>query len=158
VNTASARFSAINLSSPWRHSVPLPSGSFDQADRQQIPYHYTGILWAEFVEPPTPEVPIHGGAGGRARTYRYIGAREYELEKKIVRVLIEEEKPSGGVEYKEVEWQPDASWQALMAAIEAITVELGNFDGTLERSKLLRDELKRLKKKRNQRIILLAIE
>lgn len=158
MNTASARFSAINLSSPWRHSVPQPDGSFDQADRQHIPYHYSGILWGAFVPPPAPEPGT--GAGGRARRgrARFIGAPIYEPEKKTVRVLLEEQKPGGGVEYKEVEWKPSASWEALNTAIEAILGELGNFDGTLERSALLRKELKRLKKKRNQKIILLAIE
>ena len=43
-------------------------------------------------------------------------------------------------------------------AIEAIQTELGNFDGSLERSEVLRKELKRLKKRRNQKIIMLAIE
>ena len=112
----------------------------------------------EQTTPPPPVTPPSTGSGGRSKTYRYIGAPVYEPEKRIVRVLIEEEKPSGGVEYKKVEWKPDTSWQALMAAIEAINTELGNFDGSLERSTLLRKELKRLKKKRNQRIILLAIE
>jgi hypothetical protein len=74
----------------------------------------------DIVIPP----PSAGGVAGRR--YRYIGPRYYEPETKTIRVLIEEEKPSGGVEYKEVEWETDASWLAMMAAIEAITVELGN--------------------------------
>ena len=111
------------------------------------------------VAPPVSSVapPTTAGSLARGRIYRYLPVR-YELEERKVRVVIQEEKPSGGVEYKEVEWKPDASWQALLTAIEAIQKELGSFDGSLERSALLRKELKRLKKKRNQRIILMAIE
>lgn len=117
---------------------------------------FQGATPGEEVTPPPPAAGT--GSGGRRRTYRYIGTPVYEPEKKIVRVLVEEEKSSGGVEYKEIEWKPEASWQALMAAIEAIQTELGNFDGSLQKSELLRKELKRLKRKRNQKIILLAIE
>lgn len=117
-------------------------------------------VWREGAFTPPVVTPPGSGAGGlagRKPRYRFLGAPSYEPERKIVRVTLEEETPRG-VEYKEVEWKPDASWEALDAAISAIMSELGNFDGSLKKSELLKAELKRLKNKRNLRIIMMAIE
>lgn len=46
MDTAVKRQSAIGVSLPWR-GPPLPSGSVDQGDRQQLGYVYRGILAEE---------------------------------------------------------------------------------------------------------------
>jgi hypothetical protein len=46
LDTRNKRSSAINVSSPWRGMLPVPDGSLDQGDRQQVGLHYRGILSA----------------------------------------------------------------------------------------------------------------
>lgn len=46
LDTRNKRSSAINVSIPWRGQLPDPNGSINQADRQQVGLHYSGILAA----------------------------------------------------------------------------------------------------------------
>lgn len=46
LDTALKRGSAINVGSPWRAFLPLPDGTIAAADRQVIPFVYSGILAA----------------------------------------------------------------------------------------------------------------
>lgn len=43
-DTAGKRGSAMNLTMPWRCSIPLPDGAIAQPDRQHVSYMYSGIL------------------------------------------------------------------------------------------------------------------
>lgn len=45
MDTATKRFGAVNLGSPWRNTVPAPDGSFGAGDRQTLTYLYPGILF-----------------------------------------------------------------------------------------------------------------
>lgn len=43
LSTAKGRYSAVNLTCPWRSPVVIPDGSIDQTDRQQVVYAYSDI-------------------------------------------------------------------------------------------------------------------
>lgn len=43
IDTANKRASAINVSSPWRSSLPFPDGVIAQLDRQHTAFMYAGI-------------------------------------------------------------------------------------------------------------------
>lgn len=45
VDTPSKRFSLLEMDFPFSMNLPVPSGSFDQGDRQQLLHGYSGILW-----------------------------------------------------------------------------------------------------------------
>ena len=45
-DTANKRYSAINISSPWRGVLPFPDGAISQGDRQAAMFLYSGILAA----------------------------------------------------------------------------------------------------------------
>ncbi len=44
MNTANKRASAIGIALAVRLVLPVPDGTIDQADRQQVAYSYAGIL------------------------------------------------------------------------------------------------------------------
>lgn len=44
VDTDNKRFSAMNISCPWRGIAILPSGTIGQAARQAVLFMYSGIL------------------------------------------------------------------------------------------------------------------
>jgi len=50
IDTRNKRLSIMNLGQPWRTTLPIPSGSFSQGDRQQLLYGYSGILWGADVD------------------------------------------------------------------------------------------------------------
>lgn len=52
LDTEQKRISGIAVSSPWRSILPPPSGSVTSADRQQVPYYYSGIA----ANPPNPNI------------------------------------------------------------------------------------------------------
>lgn len=54
VDTPRKRFSIMEMDSPFSINIPIPDGSFDQRDRQQLLDGYAGILWAE----PLPSINI----------------------------------------------------------------------------------------------------
>ena len=43
IDTAAKRFSAINVSCPWRGVSVLPDGTIGQGDRQAAAFLYSGI-------------------------------------------------------------------------------------------------------------------
>ena len=45
IDTREKRFSMMTLGDIWQPSVPIPSGAFDQGDRQSLLHGYAGILW-----------------------------------------------------------------------------------------------------------------
>lgn len=88
MDTATKRYSAINVGSPWRGVLPLPDGSIDAGDRQIVPFLYNGILAGEAEEQPEvvvqPQQPQSQPAGGvyaplRKRKPRRIVFLEQEL-------------------------------------------------------------------------------
>jgi hypothetical protein len=44
IDTALKRFSAMNISNPWRSVLPLPDGTIDADDRQVVSLLYSGVL------------------------------------------------------------------------------------------------------------------
>ena len=44
IDSRNKRSSAINVGSPWRGMLPAPDGTLNQADRQHVGLHYSGIL------------------------------------------------------------------------------------------------------------------
>jgi hypothetical protein len=108
---------------------------------------------------PIVVVPPSGTPGGAARRPgRVFGAPYFEEEKKQrVEVLLEKTTPSGA-EFQSVSWEADATLSELQQAIKAVLDEMGNLDATMAQSEMLRRKLKAFKKKRNMRIIMMALE
>lgn len=75
MDTPSKRASAIGVALPTRLVLPIPDGSVEAGDRQNVAYCYAGIVAGELREPPAPSF-----AGGR--TFHPQGA--FRL-KKLVR-------------------------------------------------------------------------
>ncbi len=44
VDTTNKRYSAMHIGLPWRTSLPIPDGTIDQGDRQQVAWLYRGVL------------------------------------------------------------------------------------------------------------------
>jgi hypothetical protein len=59
VDTRDKRASAIGGALPWRGLLPLPGGGLDQTARQQLAFHYRGILAA--LPPPPGVVEVIDG-------------------------------------------------------------------------------------------------
>lgn len=61
-DTAAKRYSAMNMSSPWRGLCVVPNASIPVGERQAVMFWYSGISFgaAVPVEPPPtfPEYPI----------------------------------------------------------------------------------------------------
>lgn len=57
-DTAVKRYSAINISCPWRGINPPPDGSIDQGDRQVVMFMYSGILAGGAVVVTTRRKPV----------------------------------------------------------------------------------------------------
>lgn len=45
IDTRAKRFSMMTFGDIWQPSIPTPSGSFDQGDRQHLLHGYSGIVW-----------------------------------------------------------------------------------------------------------------
>jgi hypothetical protein len=58
-DTAAKRYSAMNLSCPWRGLNVVPNVAIPQGERQAVMYYYSGILWS--------------GGGGGGHKYRVVG-------------------------------------------------------------------------------------
>lgn len=54
MDTAAKRFSIIGFSIGRGVTIPLPTGTVDQADRQWFLWNYVGILWSEGSIDPGP--------------------------------------------------------------------------------------------------------
>ena len=52
IDTALKRGSAVHVMMPWRSMLPVPDSTIDQADRQVVPFMYSGIL-AGVIVPAT---------------------------------------------------------------------------------------------------------
>lgn len=100
-------------------------------------------------------LPAVGTGSGGKRGGRFVGAFDDE-QRHDLKLLLEEATPLG-VKYEEVVWNEDISLKELNEAIRAIAEQLGDVNLSMERSVLLRRKLKKLKNKRNQRIIFLSI-
>ena len=73
LDTRLKRLSGIQPSIPWRGYLPTPDGTVDQADRQVIPFLYSGISAGAFVPPviiPTTTPSVAGRP--RRRTTRLL--------------------------------------------------------------------------------------
>lgn len=60
IDTRDKRSSSISVSLPWRGLLPVPDGALNQADRQHVGLHYSGVL----ADPPGGAVtggPLVGG-------------------------------------------------------------------------------------------------
>lgn len=66
-DTALKRYSAMNISSPWRGLNVAPDVTIPQGERQAVMFFYSGILWGE-----APET----GSGGEES---FIGAIQNDL-------------------------------------------------------------------------------
>ena len=108
--------------------------------------------------PPVP--PPNTGSGGRRGGRGRIGRAGGDFsDQHDFKVLIEEyDRNQKILKYIETKWVAKATWKQIDEAIAVINEELGNLEESSEKSQLLRKALKHIKKKRNQRIILLSIE
>lgn len=65
MNTANKRASAIGFGLAIRLVLPIPDGTIDQADQQDVAYSYAGIL----ATAPVVVVPPVASQGGGGRTF-----------------------------------------------------------------------------------------
>jgi hypothetical protein len=70
-DTFDKRSAAVGVSLPFRAQLPLPAGSFDQADRQQLGYYSRAVLFgAEELEATTPGGTFRRRDADAARVFR----------------------------------------------------------------------------------------
>ena len=55
IDTATKRYSALNVNSPWRGSNLVPNAAFPQGSRQAAAYLYSGILAGGYTSSPSNE-------------------------------------------------------------------------------------------------------
>lgn len=76
IDSASKRASAMNISCPWRSSLPLPDGTIDQGDRQHAAFMYSGILAGIPQADPIVDTGTYARIGFSEGTYNRQGHSE----------------------------------------------------------------------------------
>lgn len=113
LDTALKRASALNIASSWRGILPLPDGTVNQADRQVVPFFYSGISAASLVTVPDVVGDVQVSGTLELEAAGFVVAVTFAYSSSVQAGLIISQDPSGGSE-------------AALGSTVTITVSLGD--------------------------------
>jgi len=95
-DTAAKRFSALNVSSPWRGLSYFPTGTVDVAERLAVAYFYSGIAAEAPVEVPDVVGETEAAGTIELETALFVVSVVTAYSPSIAAGLIISQSPTGG--------------------------------------------------------------